>query len=837
MIDYFEKVKESILGHNDFVWFIGVVEDNADPMALGRVRARCFNFHPEDRTDVPTESLPWSVVLQPTTSAAISGIGNSPNGLELGSWVMGFFADGEDAQQPFVMFSIPGVHRPNPPGVPGGSGGGYLNQEDYYSGGSQEAPQQRPYHNEKVEGVSPNSTDLSNDPNSTAQGEGALIAAGDVNMMLTLQHQAKWTDLGLSTYDWTAAPNGYACKDGKGSLRFHYGTALALEKLTKEFGKGKLSLTSAYRTPAYNARLSGAARNSQHIHGRALDISLGSIGGQSEIIRFAKLAVKNGFVGFGLYPSFIHIDTGTGRVWNRAKQKWFVDAIRSVGWYEGKPGLKDVKVNSGTSAENPAATPGETLATSPEGFTTTKDVEKYTREYLKNSGRSDEQIAGIMGHIKTESGFDPNALNKADSNGLPSYGLFQLNGSRFDGLKAYSSANGLNYQTAEAQLKFFDYELTTTESKAGNLLSSSSSVYESTRAMSQYERHFQYTDPNSAESQKRLTNANQFYKGTNFGSQPLKGFVDPTNSLPFADYRGEASTHVNARGFNHYLNQQKLMSKNDARVTGIPAAGDIGTFGEPELASVPQYPYNKTTATKSGHIIELDDSPGSERINIEHKSGSGVEIFADGKKVERTKGNHFMMDQGDAYHAVLGKHMLTSINDMHIRSTADLTQQSDGSTTIIVGNDGTLIISGDYTLSVGEDLKLKGNKVFIEGASVDIYSSGNMNLEAEGNLELKAKGNMKFDATGTLESKAGGKLNMQSGGNMGIKAPTVYMDDVVRVAEDGAPTVTVSEGAQNSDLGTPPARKIINKDNLKNTANASKVITTDEAAQHYSTEE
>jgi|TARA_B110000858_G_scaffold55185_1_gene64145 hypothetical protein len=39
-----------------------------------------------------------------------------------------------------------------------------------------------------------------------------------------------------------------------------------------------------------------------------------------------------------------------------------------------------------------------------------------------------------------------------------------------------------------------------------------------------------------------------------------------------------------------------------------------------------EYPYNTTYTTKSGHAIELDDTPSHERIHIWHKSGSYEEI-------------------------------------------------------------------------------------------------------------------------------------------------------------------------------------------------------------------
>ena len=92
----------------NFVWFVGVVEDRNDPNYLGRVRARCFGFHTEDRVQLPTEDLPWAMVMQSINSAAQTEVGESPTGLVDGSWVIGFFMDGEEAQQPLVLGSLGG---------------------------------------------------------------------------------------------------------------------------------------------------------------------------------------------------------------------------------------------------------------------------------------------------------------------------------------------------------------------------------------------------------------------------------------------------------------------------------------------------------------------------------------------------------------------------------------------------------------------------------------------------------------------------------------------------------------------------------------------------------
>ena len=96
------------MGLDGFVWFIGVVENRNDPAKLGRVQVRCLGFHTEDLTDIPSADLPWAHVMMPVTDPSMQGLGNTPSFLVEGSWVVGFFRDANEKQQPIIMGSLPG---------------------------------------------------------------------------------------------------------------------------------------------------------------------------------------------------------------------------------------------------------------------------------------------------------------------------------------------------------------------------------------------------------------------------------------------------------------------------------------------------------------------------------------------------------------------------------------------------------------------------------------------------------------------------------------------------------------------------------------------------------
>ena len=99
------------MGLDGFVWFTGVVEDRNDPAKLGRVRVRCLGLHTEDKNEIPTEALPWAHVMHPIHDPSMQGMGNTPAFMVEGTWVVGFFRDVQDKQQPIVMGTLPGYSQ------------------------------------------------------------------------------------------------------------------------------------------------------------------------------------------------------------------------------------------------------------------------------------------------------------------------------------------------------------------------------------------------------------------------------------------------------------------------------------------------------------------------------------------------------------------------------------------------------------------------------------------------------------------------------------------------------------------------------------------------------
>ena len=81
--------------------YFGTVLSVGDPEKLGRVRISVYGIH----DNIEENDLPWSQVMMPSNTPAISGIGSSVNVL-VGTLVAGIFLD-STKQEFMVMGTLP----------------------------------------------------------------------------------------------------------------------------------------------------------------------------------------------------------------------------------------------------------------------------------------------------------------------------------------------------------------------------------------------------------------------------------------------------------------------------------------------------------------------------------------------------------------------------------------------------------------------------------------------------------------------------------------------------------------------------------------------------------
>lgn len=155
--------------------------------------------------------------------------------------------------------------------------------------------------------------------------------------------------------------------------------------------------------------------------------------------------------------------------------------------------------------------------------------------------------------------------------------------------------------------------------------------------------------------------------------------------FPRKEYFDEPSTNLSARG----------LRKNELIFGG--STTDLNLDIEELPAS--QYPYNQVRETVTGHVTEIDDTPGRERMLFKHATGSGVDMRPDGTVIINTRYNRIE----------------------------------------ITGNDQKVIVQGDGDIHYHGNLKLN--------------VSGDMDVEVGGNYNLKVHGDKREDIRGSYQQK------------------------------------------------------------------------------------
>ena len=107
-------LKTNFVGKDGFRWWVGQVapaEVQGEQLAPkkgvdswgNRLKVRIMGYHPFSKTDLADEDLPWANIMLPSTSGTGGANFAASVALRPGDVVIGFFLDGETAQQPVIL--------------------------------------------------------------------------------------------------------------------------------------------------------------------------------------------------------------------------------------------------------------------------------------------------------------------------------------------------------------------------------------------------------------------------------------------------------------------------------------------------------------------------------------------------------------------------------------------------------------------------------------------------------------------------------------------------------------------------------------------------------------
>lgn len=178
---------------------------------------------------------------------------------------------------------------------------------------------------------------------------------------------------------------------------------------------------------------------------------------------------------------------------------------------------------------------------------------------------------------------------------------------------------------------------------------------------------------------------------------------------------------------NEKTDETSIGYHNNNLDTGV-ATADGSTWSEPKSTYATKPPYNRVTQTRAGHVFEMDDTPGAERVHLNHSSNTFFEIASDGTKVTKVTGDNYEIFLSD--------------NNIHVKGTCNITV--DGNANIYVKKNVTELVDGDVTRTIKGNLEETINgtvKRTVNGSVSETFGSSYTNSTSS-TYDVTAGGDM-----------------------------------------------------------------------------------------------
>jgi hypothetical protein len=344
-------------------------------------------------------------------------------------------------------------------------------------------------------------------------------------------------------------------------------------------------------------------------------------------------------------------------------------------------------------------------------------------------GLTDTQAAGVLGNFLGEC---PNLVpntNQGGRKGDPvsgkgsgkGYGWAQWDGVRRQQFVEFAKSRNLDIQSDEANYQFLAHELKTTERSALKELKLTGNLSDATTTWStKFER------AGTPHMDRRINEASQVLKA-------LKGADIPIRTVGVdEDATGTETSEIEV--------------PNDQ-------PPQIVTGTEPLVKFRGRYPYNKTFRSESGHVVEIDDTPGHERLLNYHTIGTYEEINEEGRRVVKVVGDNYTIIAED--------------DNLYVEGSVNIFV--NGNVRASIGGDMVADVKGDYSVQAGGAIRMKGKSFNVE------TTGGDINFKSSGVLATQSVGSTTFKPGGNFYASAGGNVSLHAGGTFAADGSEVHL--------------------------------------------------------------
>ena len=238
---------------------------------------------------------------------------------------------------------------------------------------------------------------------------------------------------------------------------------------------------------------------------------------------------------------------------------------------------------------------------------------------------------------------------------------------------------------------------------------------------------------------------------------------------------------------------------------GIPVTSSA-SWSEPPSPYKALYPYNHVQESESGHVHEIDDTPGHERLHRFHRAGTFEEIGPDGSRVTKVVKNDNHITMSDHNVNVMGDHSVTVNHKSNELVQGDKNKTVDKDhTTIVKGNDiETILGTQTKTISKTRTITLLENENMQVKGIVSHGIEKDLNIAVSGDRKVLVKGADTVAVIGVRTLMVEGDCNIHVGGNLFAEIlgnSTTTVQGNASLAIQGNSTTTVQGNASTTVQG------------------------------------
>lgn len=731
--------------------YFGIVENRSDPLKLGRCQVRVVGLHTHDKNLLPTADLPWCATMQPTTSAAMNGIGFSYIGPVEGTSVVVTYLD-DNMQQGLIMGAVGGIAtEPVPidfddsgPILDGTTATGTLSLRT--------VPEKQSGNKLKFYDPNANRTDITSvlQANMRVSGygimEGTTIISIDSGTEITISTEVK--DYTENIVEFTP-PLSNVQQVVESRTNVGVASAIAANTNSKADAVQSTAVNNEIPTvPPPEFKKEQASKITEGI--KALIAACDKVGLSTKEQKCALLGIAGGECGW-IPKKENHNYTTKARLKEVFK---FLSDEEAEKYYDAK--------KKGITPEEFFSVVYGTTKRGKLFLGNRNDADGglyYGRGFIGFTGR--ENYENVQKDLK-KMGIELDLINN------PNLVDTDIN------VSALAAAMYLKRRTPKSvnpnsHPEYFYAAKDAVGLNVPNIAKRKKDYYEYFYGAPQDSGHLKdagATPPTPVPDTVDTTgtfNPNQpgpSEKSISSGSYGI-GFRDPNNKYPLKGYIGESDMNRLARGV---IDGTVVKDKDAKRKLDIPIALDNGSWDQPQAPFNAKYPYNKVIETESGHVQEWDDTPGYERLNTYHRAGTYTEIDSNGTQVNYIVGDNFILMENNGC--------------VHVAGTCNITV--DGNTNIFARSDANVQVSGNTNIECGGNL--------------DVGVASDAKFRVAGNFEVKAGGQFRVTADAGMELVTGGSLAIQSDQATSMKVGDMYINSDVGLAVKTSKAIAMHAG-------------------------------------------